>query len=416
MEMRTRIAIVGGGASGMMAAITAAEHGSEVWIYESKERLGKKILATGNGKCNFTNLVQEDSCYRGTDATFSKAVREFFSVEKTLEFFKKIGIEPKIKNGYVYPNSEQAASVADTLVMELRAKQVKIVQEQVLSVKAEDEAFLVKTEHGQNEFDKVILCCGSPAGMKNPKEFSGYALAERLGHHITDLLPALVQLRCKEKWFKTVSGVRTEGVITVYENGKEFAKERGELLFAEYGLSGIPVFQISRFAGEALNRGSKVTCKVDLLPGYTKEELETLLVKRYETLKKRTAEELLVGLHNHKVNYILLKELGIDPVADSKKAYCREDLTKLAMSYKELTCQVTELNPFANAQVCAGGVDTSEIDNTTMESKLVRGLYFAGEMVDVDGTCGGYNLQWAWSSGYVAGLCASQERNVILHN
>ena len=193
----------------------------------------------------------------------------------------------------------------------------------------------------------------------------------------------------------------------MYENGKEIAAEKGELLFAEYGLSGIPVFQISRFAGEALNKGSKVTCKLDLLPGYTKEELEELLLKRFETLKNRTAEELLVGLHNHKVNYVLLKELGLDPVADSKKAYRPEDFSKLAALYKGLICQVTELNPFANAQVCAGGVDTSEIDNKTMESKLVKGLYFAGELVDVDGTCGGYNLQWAWSSGYVAGAHAA---------
>lgn len=407
--MRTRIAIVGGGASGMMAAIAAAELGAEVWIYESKDRLGKKILATGNGKCNFTNLIQEDSCYRGTDATFSKKVRETFNVEQTLDFFKKIGIEPKVKNGYVYPNSEQAASVADALAMELRTKKVKVIQEQVYSVKGEKGAFLVKSENSQNEFDKVILCCGSPAGMKNPKDFSGYTLAERFGHHITDLIPALVQLRCKEKWFKTISGVRTEGVITVFENGKEIAAENGELLFAEYGLSGIPVFQISRFAGEALNRGSKVTCKVDLLPGYTKKDLEALLISRYETLKNRTAEELLVGLHNHKLNYILLKELGIDPVADSKKAYHSDDFSKLATLYKDLTCQVTELNPFANAQVCAGGVSTSEINDATLESKLVKGLYFAGELVDVDGTCGGYNLQWAWSSGYVAGSHAAQD-------
>ena len=217
-----------------------------------------------------------------------------------------------------------------------------------------------------------------------------------------------MQLRCKEKWFKTVSGVRTEGKITVFENGTELAEEKGELLFADYGLSGIPVFQISRFAGEALLRGSKVTCKLDLLPGYSPEELEELLKKRSETLKNRTAEEVLTGLLNHKLNYIILKECNIDPVADSKKAYKNEDFKRLAKQYKTLTCQVTETNPFANAQVCAGGVDTTEIEETTMESRLVPGVYFAGELVDVDGTCGGYNLQWAWSSGYVAGLNAAR--------
>lgn len=405
--MRKRIAIIGGGASGLMAAITAAEYGAEVTIYEAKERLGKKILATGNGKCNYTNLVQEDSCYRGVDASFSKAARDTFSVENTVEFFKRIGIEPKYRNGYVYPNSEQAASVADALVMEVRSKKVKVRQEQVYSVKGASELFLVKSEQGTAEYDKVVFCCGSPAGMKNPKEFSGYKMVEALGHHITPLIPALVQLRCKEKWFKTVSGVRTEGKISVMEQGKVIAEEKGELLFADYGLSGIPVFQVSRFAGEALNRGSEVTCVLDLLPGYSVKELEELLIKRQESLKNRTAEEVLIGLLNHKLNYILLKELNIDPVADSKKAYHPENLKKLASIYKGLTCQVTELNPFSNAQVCAGGVFTSEIVEETMESKLVPGLYFAGEMVDVDGTCGGYNLQWAWSSGYVAGMHAA---------
>lgn len=405
--MKTRIAIIGGGASGMMAAIAAAGRGAKVTVYEAKDRLGKKILATGNGKCNYTNLVQEDSCYRGTNTGFSRAAREIFSVEQTLDFFKSIGIEPKFRNGYVYPNSEQAASVADALAMELRAKKVAVLYEQVFSVKNSEGMFLVKSQQGLQEFDKVILCCGSCAGMKNPKDFFGYQLAERLGHHITPVFPALVQLRCKEKWFKTVSGVRTEGVITLYENGKQLAEEKGELLFAEYGLSGIPVFQVSRFAGDALQRSSKVTCKIDLLPGYSVEELEELLRGRFETLKNRTAEEMLTGLLNHKMNYILLKELGINPETDSQKAYRSSDINRLATLYKSLTCQVTELNPFANAQVCAGGVDTSEIEEKTMESKLIKGLYFAGELMDVDGTCGGYNLQWAWSSGYVAGIHAS---------
>jgi len=407
--MRKRIAIIGGGASGMMAAITAAGQGAEVTIYEAKDRTGKKLLATGNGKCNFTNLIQDDSCYRGSNRSFSVAVRQTFTVEDTLHFFKSIGIEPKIRNGYVYPNSEQAASVADALSMELRTNHVKVLTQQVNSVKGSNGRFVVNASSGQAYFDSVILCCGSPAGMKNPNEFTGYELAKHFGHRITPLIPALVQLRCEGKWFKTVSGVRTEGVVTVLENGKQIAQEQGEVLFTDYGLSGIPVFQISRFAGEALQRKSNVICKVDVLPGYTLEELKSLLVNRYKTLTHRTAEEMLIGLQNHKLNYVVLSELGINPVENSQKAYCLEDLYRLAAMYKGLHCRVTASNPFANAQVCAGGVDTTQIDENTMESKLVKGLYFAGELVDVDGTCGGYNLQWAWSSGYVAGLHAATE-------
>ncbi len=393
----------------MMAAITAAEHGAEVTVYEAKEKTGKKLLATGNGKCNFTNLVQKDSCYRGTDASFSKQVRETFTVEDTIRFFQNIGIEPKSKNGYIYPNSEQAVSVADALMLELRARHIKIINEPVVSIKKQENGFFVKTEQNQQEYATVILCCGSCAGMNKPEEFWGYRLVKQLGHHIAPVFPALVQLRCKEKWFKTIAGVRTEGIIRIFGDKTKMAEEKGELLFTDYGLSGIPVFQISRFAGEALQQKKKVSCTLDLLPAYSFAELDNLLHMRRNQLKNRTAEEMLTGLSNHKLNYILLKEAGINPLEDSKTAFSEEAIKKLTEAYKQLTCQVTETNPFVNAQVCAGGVDTFELNPKTMESLLVPGLYFAGELVDVDGTCGGYNLQWAWSSGYVAGLYAATE-------
>ena len=251
--------------------------------------------------------------------------------------------------------------------------------------------------------------------MKDIKEFLGYEFAKSLGHSIIPIVPALVQLRCKEKWFKTIAGVRTEGVVTVYENKKQVAKEQGELLFAEYGLSGIPIFQISRFASKALYDKKQVTCSIDLLPQFSLEEVEELLQKRFQTMKQRTAEELLIGLLNHKLNYILLKECGISPTEQSTKAFKKvSDIKKLATLYKNLTCEVVDTNSFANAQICAGGVSTKEINPSTMESKLKKGLYMAGELVDVDGTCGGYNLQWAWSSGYVAGLhAATDERQEV---
>ncbi len=407
--MGKRIAVIGGGASGLMAAITAAECGATVTIFESKERLGKKILATGNGKCNYTNLVQEDACYRGSHPEFSVPAREQFTVAKTLEFFESIGIPAKIKNGYVYPNSEQAASVADALSLEVRGLGIGTVQETVKAVKKAGTVFKVMTATRSDSFDRVIFAMGSCAGMKDVTQFSGYRLCEEQGHRIVKVLPALVQLRCAEKWFKTIAGVRTEGKITLFENGKEIASEQGELLFAEYGLSGIPVFQISRFAAEALQRNGKVTGEVDFFPDRTKEELIQHISTRVERCKNRTTEEVLTGLLNHKLNYVLLKLCGLEPTAPAKKEWTQNAICKMAGLYKKFTCQVTETNPFSNAQVCAGGVDTTEIKAETMESGLVDGLYFAGELVDIEGTCGGYNLQWAWSSGYVAGLHAAQD-------
>ena len=408
--MNKRIAVVGGGASGLMAAIIAAKQGADVVIFEGKDRLGKKILATGNGKCNFTNMLQDDRCYRGLYPEFSKRARTTFTLEDTLAFFRRIGIEPKVKNGYVYPHSEQAASVADALSMEVRALKIEVVTDVVTKIQQTKNGFEVFGEKEKAEFDRVILACGSCAGMKNTKEFKGYNLAESLGHSIVPVFPALVQLKCREKWFKTVSGVRTEGLIILYSREREVTREKGELLFAEYGLSGIPVFQISRYAAVALEKGEQVYCKVDLLPDYTVEKLVQMLKERKENLENRTAEEMLVGLLNHKLNYILLKECGIDPVMDAKKAFKKLSvIEQFAITCKNLTCHVTECNPFANAQVCAGGVDTSEVNPATMESKRVKGIYFAGELLDVDGTCGGYNLQWAWSSGYVAGFHAAND-------
>lgn len=409
--MGRRIAVVGGGASGLMAAIVAARNGAKVTIYEGKERLGKKLLATGNGKCNYTNLVQEDSCYRGAHPEFSKCVREQFTVEQTVMFFKEIGIFPKEKNGYLYPNSEQAASVADALSMEIRALNITVIQEEAEKIQRKKNGYEVLSARGNEYFERVIFCMGSCAGFKDERKFSGYRLAEEAGHTIVPVLPALVQLRCPEKWFKTISGVRCEGRIFLYADGEKIAEERGELLFTEYGLSGIPVFQISRFAGKALYDGRILSCRMDFFDSMTVEELTEHLFERLTHTKGRTAEEMLVGLLNHKLNYVILKEIGVNPTESAIKEFkSRDTIVKLAKRYKNFSCQISGLNPFANAQVCAGGVNTEELKKDTLESKVSPGLYMAGELIDVDGTCGGYNLQWAWSSGYVAGLHAATDK------
>lgn len=409
--MGKRIAVIGGGASGLMTAIVAARNGAEVTIYEGKERLGKKLLATGNGKCNYTNLHQEDACFRGTHPEFSKSVRKQFDVNATLKFFKEIGILPKVKNGYVYPNSEQAASVADALAMEVRALRVSVIHEEAEKIQKKNTGYEIISSGATKQYDRIVLCMGSCAGMKDEKKFLGYQLVKSLGHTIEPVFPALVQMRCPEKWFKTISGVRCEGSIRMFVDGKEIAKESGELLFAEYGLSGIPVFQMSRFAGRALDNDRKVTCSIDFFDSMTVEQLVEHLLERFRHAKGRTAEEMLVGLLNHKLNYVILKECGIQPTEPAGKEFKSEAVfLRLAKKYKNFACQVNALNPFASAQVCAGGVNTEELNRETLESKKNKGLYFAGELIDVDGSCGGYNLQWAWSSGYVAGLHAATDK------
>ncbi|MGN0505185.1 MAG: NAD(P)/FAD-dependent oxidoreductase [Lachnospiraceae bacterium] len=408
--MKRTIAVIGGGASGMMAAVTAAEHGAAVTIYESKERLGKKLLATGNGKCNYTNLYQTPECYRGTHPEFALEALNTFPVQKTIEFFEMLGIVPKVKNGYVYPNSGQAASVADALAMEVRERSITVMQESVREIRRTENGYHVITKEGAASYERVILCCGSPAGLPEKADFFGYSLAEALGLRLTPRFPALVQLRCAEKWLKTVSGVRTEGTVMLLEDGKPLAKEQGELLFADYGISGIPVFQISRFAGEALLKKKRVTCLIDFLPEFSVEDVTKLLWKRVEGSRGKTTEEALIGLLNHKLNYVLLKECGLSPTAPAKKELTdRKKTAVLAAAYKGLSCTVTATNPISNAQVCAGGISTEELDAKTLKSKRFPGLYAAGELIDIDGTCGGYNLQWAWSSGYTAGLHAATD-------
>ena len=408
------IIIVGGGAAGMMAAITATRTGASVCILERKERLGKKILATGNGKCNYTNRVQDISCYRGSEETFIKAVLAQFPMEETVAFFKEIGIYPKERNGYFYPHSEQATSVADALEAECRRLGVNICLEQyVTTIKKEKTIFCVTTKNEaqgtkQHKAYKLILAAGGMAAKVHGSDGSGYTLAKLFGHSIIKPLPAIVQLKAQGNFFKTLAGVRTEGHISLFIDEKEVTEECGELMFTAYGLSGIPVMQVSRFAAEGLAKRKTVTAKLDLFPELSERALYAEIIRRFERAKGQyPSEQALLGLLNHKLNYILLKEAGLEPtqIPNAKLEQAAERFVK---QVKQFTVIISDTNGFDNAQACAGGVSTEEL-TMQMESKLVPGLYIVGELADVDGTCGGYNLQWAWSSGYVAGCHAAQK-------
>jgi predicted Rossmann fold flavoprotein len=401
--LMSQVIIVGGGASGLTAAIFAAREKHKVIVLEQKDKIGKKILATGNGKCNYTNLEQNAACYRGNDNTFAMKVLSQFDTTQTIDFFKELGIYPKNKKGYIYPNSEQASSVVEVLKIELEHLKVPVYCDtRVEKINYQNNKFTVLTNKEKFNADKVIIAAGGCASKSLGSDGSGYKFAKDLGHKIIKPLPALVQLKSNEKYFKTLAGVRCEVKLKLYIEGKVETEEKGELLIAAYGVSGIPILQISRFAAKALDEKKKVNLCIDFLPTLSEKETTELLTERINRNSNKTMEELFLGLLNNKLSYICLKEAGID----LSLPCCKIDknrIPKLTKQIKEWMVPITDTNPFDQAQVTAGGVDTREINPDTLESNITKGLYFTGEILDVDGTCGGYNLQWAWSTGAVAG-------------
>ena len=386
------VVVVGGGAAGLMASLHAAAAGARTTVLEQNDKTGRKLLVTGNGRCNLTNLSLEPDSYRGEDPSFILPALERFGVMDTLRFFSELGIYTVNRQGYMYPRSGQAASVRDVLLMEAQNRKVRVkTREKVLEIKrtrSSEKRFLVRTEGWQYPADAVILANGSPASDIPGACSSGYDLAASLGHHVIKPLPALVPLVCKEKY--PWAGVRTEGELTLLVDGKPAARESGELQLTDYGISGIPVFQLSRYAVRALEDGKRAELLVDFFPDYPENDLEGFLETRKKNCPYKSTRELLIGLFPDKLIKVLTS---------------REPLIR---SIKAFPLTVKGSGGFERAQVCQGGVDTAEVDPVTMESRLCPGLFFAGEILDIDGKCGGYNLQWAWSSGAAAGKATEE--------
>lgn len=405
--MRRRVIIIGAGASGMMAAIQAARAGGDVTIMEHRERPGKKLLSTGNGRCNMTNLEQKKECYRCSNEGFPETVLRQFPVGDTLSFFEGLGILPKSRNGYIYPNSDQAVSVLEALTQELERLKVRIrCQCQVERITKEGREFAVISGQGVFRGEALILSAGSRAAPVTGSDGSGYDLAAAFGHRLIPPLPALVQLRCEEKHYRQLAGIRTEARVSLYVGEKLLAQDEGELQLTDYGISGIPTFQISRYAAVALHRRQKVTVRIGFLPRMKEEEIRALMERRRQSMEERTAIQWMNGLLNSKLSLVLLKLAGIQE-KQKVKTLSRVQWDQLFRQITAYETRVCGVNSFEQAQVCCGGVDTRQVQ-ATLESKLVKNLYFCGEILDVDGICGGYNLQWAWSSGAVAGREAAK--------
>lgn len=403
------VLIIGGGAAGMMAAVAAAMHGAKTVIIEHRDRVGKKILSTGNGKCNYTNELQDIAYYRGDDPSFVLPVMEQFGFRETVSFFEQLGISPKNRNGYFYPASGQASSVLDAFRMEMKYRRISVETDcEIINILNEQQGFCLTTNRGIYMARKIIFAPGLLAAPKTGSDGSAMPFIKAFGHHFSDIVPALVALECEESFFKQLAGIRTEAKISLWINDKKVSEETGELQLTNYGISGIPVFQISRFATKALKKKEKVTAKIDFLPVSGEEEIRELFHRRFHLFShEKTACEAMNGLLNRKLNEVLLKEAHI-PFEKKAEKVSDQELVQLGKLCKNFCVSVTGNRSFDQAQVCAGGVLTKEINPKTMESRLTPNVYFAGEVVDIDGACGGYNLQWAWSSGFVAGTHAAE--------
>lgn len=416
-----KLFIIGGGAAGLMAAITASDFGIDAAILEGNGRIGKKILTTGNGRCNITNnsttMEPEETIallykYHSTQPDFPLSALQQFGIQQTIEFFSMLGLPlTSLEDGRMYPMSLQAGSVLDIFQLALKDRNVPVYfNHKVLDVTVSMDhprfRIVCQTESEEQVVltsDYLFLCTGGLTAPKTGTDGSGYTLAQRLGHTLIEPLPAIVQLKLDYPHLKALSGVKFEGMAHIIVDGQTIRSEYGEILFTDYGISGPAILQLSRVASYNLAEEKSVVISVDLMPDRSGEEVIDFLEMHWGTFGHRTVAESFIGIINKKLIPVLMKEAGInqqpnllcqDLMWNTKKIIYR------IMKHWEFT--VIGTNNFTFAQTTAGGIDTMDINQETMESRLVPGLYFAGEVMDVDGDCGGYNLQWAWSSGYAA--------------
>ena len=394
------IGIIGGGAAGMAAALAAAENKNcQVVLMERQARVGRKLQATGNGRCNLSNLHAAQGGYHGEEPSFADFAISQFPPDAALNWFRSLGLFTVAEeSGRVYPYSDQANSVVDVLRFAL--EQENITQKlgfEVEKVKKTANGFRVESKEETLEVDKLIVACGGLAGTKLGGTMSGYKLLRSFGHKCTKLRPTLVQLKSGWNGLSALKGVRANCHAAIFHNGQLHAESTGELQFTEYGLSGPVIFEISRDACQAPGNWF---CNLDLIPDVAEEMLLTELLRRKQT--NLPGSELLTGILHNRLGRVIAQAAGVNPNRKISELSDYE-LKETARLVKRFEVSLTEPMSMDSAQVTAGGIVTKEFNPETMESRLVPGLYACGEVLDIDGDCGGYNLQWAWSSGRLAG-------------
>lgn len=393
-----KVAIIGGGAAGIFSALVASEK-HEVTIFERNNRIGKKLLATGNGRCNLTNVSVERKNFHG-DGDFAFKIYKKFDNETAVKYFEDLGILTTTKeSGKIYPRSLTAASVLNVFLEELENRNIEVKTDKYINkIEKIKNRFKIHTKEESYTFDRVIMATGGMSMASSGSDGNGYKLLKDLGHTVLETHPALVQLKLKSNFLKHLSGTKVEGVCYLLKDGKVIKERSGDILFTDYGISGPPILDLSRYVLDG-NYRLRFSIVNDLM---TEEDKNDFLEYFYRTIssKDMTLERFLIGILNKKFIRYVLKTLDLDRNMkvmdlDPSKSY---ELLKLLT---ESEFEVIGNNGYKNSQVTVGGISTKEI-NENMESKIVNGLYIIGEILNIDGDCGGYNLQWAWSSAYVA--------------
>lgn len=401
------VIVIGAGASGLTAAIHAAREGASVQILEHKESAGKKLLLTGNGKCNLSNEDMNPTYFRGAHPEFAETALSLYGKEETRSFFESIGILLRSRNGYLYPQNGEALGVRNALLSECDKLGIKINYEiGIKKIIPKEGGLVLDTKQGEIRGHSVVLATGGSTHKRTGSDGSGLLYLDYLKHPVKDVVPSLLQMKAEGSFFKEIAGIRADAKLTLLIDEKEIAREAGELQLTDYGISGIPTFQLSRFAAEALKHDHSVKVRISFLPGQKDEEK---LYRFYENLfsgHPQNISELLSGALPHKLCKVILKEAGVKDLPGKK--ITGEEIRRVIHQITDFTVTITGMYHEEQAQVTAGGADTEYVFPDTMESKIVPGLFFCGEVLDIDGPCGGYNLQWAWSSGAIAGINAAK--------
>lgn len=396
-----KIGIIGAGASGLVAAIFAKNNNNEVIIFERNKDCGKKILATGNGRCNYFNSDNNLIHYESSSPNLISEIINEETEQEVLDFFDRLGIIPQIKNGYFYPFSNQASTIRNALLNECRKKGIVIYNEfLVTDIKKDNNKFIVTSDSERIKVDKLVISTGSFASPKSGSDGMGYSFLNNMGHSIIKVLPSLVQLKTKGSFLKLWQGVRTQATVALYENDCFIRSESGELQLTDYGISGICVFNLSNRVSRGLDNRKEEVIYINFLPFLEENKKEWFI--NQTNLTNKNIKELLLSILNEKIVEVIFKESSLD-INKKFNELSDNEQDKFISYCTNFKVEVIGTKSFDSAQVCSGGIPLSEVNLSTMESKNVNNLYITGELLDITGDCGGYNLGIAWRTGIVAG-------------